>query len=1189
MAGRDLGLSIVLRLPAGLYLAASLLILAGWLTSRPDLISTFSGSDPIPAQGAVLAALVSIAALLPLSWRWTRIIIAALAAILASLSVGESLFGLDFGIDWRNEHAWLGPDPVAGRATIGAAVATLLTAIVLMLVPAQRLTRRRQAIQILIGTIAVIALGSLFERLLDIGAVFGLQFVNRMPIAVAAGLLFFTLPLWHCRLPSDERALPSRDPAAALLSSGMLLLVAVSVMAGCIGLVSMRRGIEDNVRNNLLATVRTLGSVFETMVDERVAVARLAATRTGLLDAVQAATVARDDGMALEALQGSIDSVVGGDIRGIRVVDAAGNLLATSGRLAAAPVFARPLDDIPGARLVWDQRLLIDVGTDLVSNRGVLGKIVVEQELPALDTVLVQSASLAVSGNCAICGTLSNDQSRMECLPNRMTASPLVGAIRQGGRLLPVANGLAGLTGTIDTFDRRGIRVIAAFEPLPRLGLAIDVKVDTAELFAPVRARGLTSVPILIIIVICGSLVLRDRIAPLARQLVDREREARERGIALEDSRGELLHKNRVLDVALNNMTQGLVLYDAKSRLRAFNRRYEQMLGFPSGFLRGGLSHAAVRKRSAELGTSSVEEGVAMLLSRGSDANERQVIERRLRDGRAIELVHERLEEGGGVITLSDVTAARAVDDALRAAKDGAEAANRAKSEFLSMMSHEVRTPMNGVLGMICVLLDTELSAQQQKYVDTARSSAEALLAILDDILDFSKLEAGRLVVDNVTLDLAEFTESILAIMKPLAQEKSCALKLERSADLPRWIEIDSARLRQIILNLLSNAVKFTANGTVVLQFGVRPGAAEQTILSVTVADTGPGIAPDVLPGLFSRFTQADSSISRKYGGTGLGLAISKQLVELMGGTISVETVLGRGSTFRIDVPARIVAAPPASPPPEAIGPQPGARRLHIVVAEDNPVNQAVVTAMLAPYDYCVELVEDGAAAKALVERGGIDLVFMDIQMPGMDGLTATRAIRALRGSAGRVPIIALTANAMAGHREEYLAAGMNDYIAKPLRSHDLARALRRWGDGDTVVPINHLAPAVEPTSDASPGVDPARVAELAAIVPPDRLVTMLDAFFADGKIRLAAFTAARSIGDLEALRRAAHDIAGMSANYGLTDAEQLSRQIVNACRIGDAQAAWTLAAAAAQAFARAEAPLRQAVDARLATHGTAA
>jgi hypothetical protein len=1193
MARQDLGLSIVVRIPAGLCLSVSLAILAGWLAAQPGLLRLFGGGEPIPAQSALAAALVSLAALLPGRRRLLRIAVAAPAAILMGLSLAESVFGIDFGVDWRNAAAWPGADPAAGRATISGAAGLVLIASGLILSPAARQTVQRRAIVALAMAAAAIALGSLFERLLDLGALVGWHYLNRMPASAAIVLLLLVVPLWDCRLPDAERHLPPRDPAAALLSIGTLLLIAASILAGTAGLVAMRRGIEDSERSHLLATVRAIGNVFEATVDDRLKFARLAATRSGLLAAVEAVSDEPTEIAERLALQNVVDGLIGGDVRGIRVYDETGKLLVTGGSVAVRPHFARTLNGTDGARLIWDGRLLLDANADLIEGDMVIGRIVVEQEMPALDTLLVQAAGLGASGNGAICGLTPDDPNTMECLPNRTNPVPFIDTLRQDGTLLPVANALLGRSDTVDSFDRRGTRVIAAFEPLARFGLGVDLKVDTVELFAPVRERGLIAFPVLILIVIGGSLVLRDRIAPLARQLVAKEREAREHGVALEESRRELLHKNRVLDVAFNNMAQGLVLYDENGRLRAFNRRYERMLGFPPGFLRGGLSHAAVRKRSAEVGANAVEEGVGMLLTMASNEAGRQAVERRTRDGRVIEIVHEPLEEGGGVLTFNDVTAPRAADAALRAAKDGAEAANRAKSEFLSMMSHEVRTPMNGVLGMIRLLLDTDLAAQQRKFAQTARSSAEALLGILDDILDFSKLEAGRLVLETVAIDLDAFADGIMAIMRPLARDKRLDLAFERKPDLPRWVEVDGSRLRQVILNLVGNAVKFTERGAVTLSFGGRPAGAGQIILSIAVRDTGPGIAPDVVPNLFSRFTQADSSISRRFGGTGLGLAISKQLVELMGGSISVETIFGQGSIFRVDVPCRSTARPQAEPAPEPVRHDVPRRQLRILVAEDNPVNQAVVTAMLAPHEHEIEVANDGEEALAIVERGGIDLVFMDIQMPKMDGVAATKAIRALSGPVARVPIVALTANAMAGHREEYLAAGMNDYIAKPLKPEDLARVLlplEAGGDMPTAAALAPAPPTVAgmPTRPA-PVVDTARIAELAAIIPADGLAAMLDAFFADGEMRLAALASAGDRHDLEGLRRAAHDIAGMTANYGLSEAEQLARQVIAACHDGDETIAWPVAAAAAKAFRRAEGPLRLAIGSRAAAKDTAA
>ncbi|MEI9987547.1 MAG: PAS-domain containing protein [Aliidongia sp.] len=614
---------------------ASLIILRGWLTSQPGLLSTFSDGEPIPVQGALIGLLVSFAALMPMHWRLARIALAALAVILTVMSLAETMLNVDLGIDWRSPAAWHGADPAAGRATTGGAAGVLLLSLGLMLAPAPRRTRRRQAIALLAGAAAAIALASLLERLFDLGAIYGWHYLNRMPVSVAGSLLLLALPVWYLRAPHEERDVEPRDPAAALLSSGTLLLVAVSVLAGCIGLIAMRRGIEDSERSNMLATVRALGTVFETTIDDRLKFARLATNRSGLVAAVRAAAATPADADAREKLQNHADALVGGDIRGVAVYDTAGRLLATGGRLGRPSKLHAGAGRQRRRTARLDDRALIDVDAELAENGETFGRIVVEQEFPALDTVLVQAAGLGASGNGTICGLLPADPNRMECLPNRTNPTPFVSSIRIGGHLLPVSNALFGSTGTIDSFDRRGTRVIAAFEPLPRFGLAIDVRVDTAELFAPVRERGSVAFPVLIMIVIGGSFVLRDRIAPLARQLVEREREARERGAELEESRRELLHKNRVLDAALNNMAQGLVLYDENNRLRAFNRRYERILGFPPGFLRAGLSHAAVRRRSAEFGANEVEDGVGMLLSMGEANSGGQTVERRLRNGRS--------------------------------------------------------------------------------------------------------------------------------------------------------------------------------------------------------------------------------------------------------------------------------------------------------------------------------------------------------------------------------------------------------------------------------------------------------------------------------------------------------------------------------------------------------------------------
>jgi signal transduction histidine kinase/FixJ family two-component response regulator/HPt (histidine-containing phosphotransfer) domain-containing protein len=1156
MARRDRGLSAVYRLPAGLCLTAGVLVLAGWAVHSPSLMALFSEGRPIAVRCAVMFVLVATAALQPIERRLARRALCGLAALTSLIDGADSLNGL-------------------GSLSISeTAVVMLMLSTGLALAPAPVGTIRRRVFEGLVAVTLMIAAASLADRLLDLEAVYDWGRINRIPPQVALGLLLLAGTAWYQRREWEELPREAADPAESLVRIGTILLVAVSLLAGSTGLISMRRGIEDMLRANLLANLHNFESDFEAAIDRRLAFGRLVVTRPDLLSAVRALTASPDDAQRRQDLQTVIaGSFVGPDLKGIRILDPAGRVLATAGHIADHPAMTRELDGTGGAQLVWENQLLLDVSADLVEGEKSFGRIVIEQDLPILDRLGAQAAALGASGKGTICSLMPNDVSRMECLPDRGSAAPFEITLPQGGHV-------RGLFGTIDDPNGHGSRVLAGFEPIDRFHLIISMKVDTADLFAPVRERIRVALPILIGLILAGSLLLHRRVIPLARLLVEREREAQAHGSALKVSRLELDGKSRVLDVAFNNMAQGLVLYDGNHRLRAFNRQYERLIGFPPNFLRAGLSHAAVRKRSVEFGGGALEEGIALLLTLGAAEAGRQVVERRLSDGRIIEITHEPLEEGGGVLTFSDVSLARAADEVLRVAKEEAEAANRAKSEFLSMMSHEIRTPMNGVLGMIRLLLRTELQPKQWKFADTARGSAEALLAILDDILDLSKLEVRRLVLENIACDFEDLVDSVMTLSTPRAQEKAIQLRLERASDVPCWIETDGTRLRQILLNLLGNAVKFTDHGSVTLRVAARRAEQDRLILVIEIADTGIGIAPEVLPTLFTRFTQADSSISRKFGGTGLGLAIAKQLTELMGGTLSVDTVLGIGSTFRIELPCRTTAASVRSSAPEILRPMPAGRRLKILVAEDNLVNQAVTTAMLEPYRHEVMVVEDGEAAVAAVKRGDIDLVLMDIQMPKMDGLAATEAIRALGGAMAELPIVALTANAMMGQREAYLAAGMSDYLSKPLEQAELARVLQRWGAAELSTPAKAASPPLVPAAELSI-VDTTRIDELVDLIPAGRLAAMLDAFFVDAEARLAELAAACDAQDLEALHRVAHDLAGMTGNYGLAETEHLARQVIIACRDGDAVTAYTVANATASAFGRAETPLRMAIGDR--------
>ncbi|HEX2009586.1 MAG TPA: ATP-binding protein [Roseateles sp.] len=475
----------------------------------------------------------------------------------------------------------------------------------------------------------------------------------------------------------------------------------------------------------------------------------------------------------------------------------------------------------------------------------------------------------------------------------------------------------------------------------------------------------------------------------------------------------------------------------------------------------------------------------------------------------------------------------------LREARLEAEAGSRAKSVFLANMSHELRTPLHGLLGMLGLLKETPLRPQQQLQLQSASSSARHLLAILNDILDVSKMEAGAITIQPEPVQPGRLLRELEELCQPQARVKGLGLAIGQADDVPAWISADPTRLRQILLNLLSNALKFTEHGRVDLQLTRGDGGW----LRFTISDTGAGIEPALQERLFQRFSQGDTTSSRRHGGTGLGLEISRNLARAMGGDILVSSEPGRGSRFSVELPL-----PPCEPPAPrletpAVG-LPPTRSLQILVAEDHATNRQFMEAVLERLGHRAVFCENGFEALQRLELQDFDLVLMDLHMPVMDGYEACRAIRALPGTRARVPIIALSADAFEESRERALQAGMADFLAKPVDMQTLAAVIHRQA---------HPVPAAAPMPSAATDFDDQVLQILRRTLPPGKVPGLYRSFVNEVPLSLQRLRQALQPVDAPALRATAHAIKGASASLGLSEVTAAARELEQEAKRGAA------------------------------------
>jgi signal transduction histidine kinase/CheY-like chemotaxis protein len=491
---------------------------------------------------------------------------------------------------------------------------------------------------------------------------------------------------------------------------------------------------------------------------------------------------------------------------------------------------------------------------------------------------------------------------------------------------------------------------------------------------------------------------------------------------------------------------------------------------------------------------------------------------------------------------LRDVSDRHAAEQTLIEAREQAVEGSRLKSEFLASMSHEIRTPMNGVTGMLELLLEEQLTEQQRTRVGVALGSAQALLTIINDILDLSKIEAGKLDLVPEWTDVRTLVDDVVGLLRPLAAEKALQVESSCGADVPVRVLADGGRLRQVLLNLAGNAVKFTDQGRVSLAVAVVSASRDRVRLQCSVSDTGIGIAAEQIPVVFEKFTQLEDAATRRANGTGLGLSICRKLIDLMGGTIEVSSQPGKGSRFWFDVEVPFInqerVAPVAPPAPADMSRARGAR---VLLVEDNPVNRQFALAVLKTVGAMVSVAVDGSEAVRMAAEDEHDLILMDCQMPVMDGYEATRRIRA---AGNTTPVIALTANAMEGDRDRCAAAGMDDYLAKPIRPDTLRAAV--------------AARARRPVArslEAEVGVDEA---EITARIggDPELLADISRLFVTHSPEMLDALRTAAAAGNGPAMASAAHALKGSIGNFTQGRPFEFARALEKTAEAGNVAAA---------------------------------
>ncbi|HTF97271.1 MAG TPA: response regulator [Cellvibrio sp.] len=973
-------------LAGGLMFVLGIVVIYGWWghnVTAVQLRSEFTAMVLNTAISfAVVGLLLALPVLMPKSAPRLQKVGGVTVAALASLVLFEYLADINLALDWRDFHAWLlDGNPHPGRMPLNTAIGFLLSGLVLAF--SHSVTNRSATLAIRFATIGIGLLGilGLVGHLLQLEHLYGIT-VTRMAVHTSIGLLMVSIGLWchwsNASWYQDRGAFTDGDK---IVLGGTTLLIVATLVVGIAGFAAQQTTFEKAVANNLLQTLKTRVAMFTLATEQVVNKAKLNAGRTHFYSLSRALKNEPDNPAVRHELALIGDSILASGTSAIAIYDSEGNVLLSQGHFAQIDGISLAINDTP-VQLGWDQHYVLTVRLPIGDNGNQLGSILIQEPLSHTVQQLLHDG-LGDQVETRLC---VRDATDLMCFPDEshqeIYRAPLNS---QYGQPSPMNLASGGGTGIFKGLDFENVSVVAAYSPLIRNGVGIVIKRDTRALLSPIREQFRWSIPLLLILVVAGAMVLHSQIKPVTARIIESERLATEKELRMR--------------TVMDNVGEGIITLDEQGNIESFNRAATQIFGYTIDEVIGKNvtllmpenmrpAHEAGMRRYLT-GGAPVVVGMKSVELPGLHKNGSTF---------QLELAINAIRVDGHYLFIGiarDISERKQAELKLRLAKQQAELANQAKSDFVANMSHEIRTPMNAVLGMAQLLAKTRLSAEQKKYLDMISTSGKSLLGILNDILDFSKIEAGKMDLAPVQFNLNDVLSSLANLMSVNAAHKNLELIISADEKIPPLLLGDSHRLQQVLVNLVSNAIKFTEQGEVSIQVNIAAQQDAEIRLQFLVRDSGIGMTDAQLARLFSPFTQADSSTTRKFGGTGLGLVISRRLIELMGGNVFVSSTYGEGSEFSVQIPFLVVEGNTQQELPGAL------HELRLLAVEDNQRSREALHKIVQTWHWQMDTATSGKEAidrvrDAAEKHRHYDAILVDWQMPGMNGINAIEALRAL-------------------------------------------------------------------------------------------------------------------------------------------------------------------------------------------------